>query len=262
MQFLKKNYEKILLGLVLFGLVAGVALLPVQIDGEKERLKELRDKIINVQVKPLPEMDLTRYANALKLADTPMALDLATSNKLVNPVRWQKTPGGPPFKNPYGSELEKLEITRIAPLYMIISIESVNVADSGVRYGIGVELQAAPKRNQQIKKTFYVVVNDKKDAFVLREIKGPPDNPVSLILELTDSGEQIAISRDKPFKRVDGFMADLRYTPDGRTFISRRVGDKIVVGGEPYNIVAITQNEVVFSAPNGKKYPRPYNAAP
>jgi hypothetical protein len=262
MQFLKKNYEKILLGLVLFGLVAGVAFLPFQIDSEKTQLAEKRESIIKTPVKPIPDIDLTRNNTAIQQAETPIVLDLASTNKLFNPVRWQKTSGGPVFKNPYGSELEKLQITGITPLYLVISLETVNASDSGVRYGIGVEAQAAPKRNQQVKKTFYVTVNEKKDAFALREVKGPADNPVSLSVELTDSGEQTSITRDKPFKRVDGYMADLKYTPDGRTFTNRRVGEKIVVGGEPYNIVAITQNEVVFSAANGKKYSRPYNAVP
>ncbi|MFO1476982.1 MAG: hypothetical protein U1F98_10070 [Verrucomicrobiota bacterium] len=263
MQFLKKNYEKILLGVVLFGLVAGVAFLPFQIDSEKTQLAEKRTSIINTQVKPIPDLDLSRSKAALQQGETPVSLDLASSNKLFNPVRWQKTSAtGQIFKNPQGSELERLQITGITPLHLVISLETVNASDSGVRYGISVEAQAAAKKAQQMKKTFYVTVNEKKDAFALREVKGQPDNPSSLTIELADSGEQASITREKPFKRVDGYMADLKYLPDGRTYMNRRVGDKVVVGGEPYNIVAITQNEVVFSAPNGKKYSRPYNAVP
>ena len=54
MQFLKKNYEKILLGLVLLGLVVAAAYLPFRIDDEKQALHELRDKKFDYPVKPLP----------------------------------------------------------------------------------------------------------------------------------------------------------------------------------------------------------------
>jgi Lhr-like helicase len=57
-------------------------------------------------------------------------------------------------------------------------------------------------------------------------------------------------------------MADLLYKPDTRSFLNRRIGDRIRIGGEEYNIVAITQNEVVLSASNGKKYTVRYGAGP
>ena len=47
MQFLKKNYEKILLGLVLFGLVGTVVFLLFYVANEKQAQEERRTKIIN-----------------------------------------------------------------------------------------------------------------------------------------------------------------------------------------------------------------------
>src|ERR1700690_3848516 len=107
MQFVKKNYEKILLGLVLLGLVVAAAYLPFRIDDEKTALTDLRNKKFDYQVLPLPDLVTNRYDLALKQAATPLDLDLATSNKLLNPVRWLKGPNGP-IKSPVGSELEKL----------------------------------------------------------------------------------------------------------------------------------------------------------
>jgi hypothetical protein len=92
----------------------------------------------------------------------------------------------------------------------------------------------------------------------LREAFGTPDNPV-LKLELTDDGEVIEISKDKPLNRVDGYMVDLRYTLENRPpWIGQRVGSTLTFGGETYNIVAITKTEAVLSATsNQKKTPVP-----
>ena len=136
------------------------------------------------------------------------------------------------------------------------------MSETGPRYVIVVEQQGAAKPNQRAKKPYYVSPGDKKDAFILREAKGPPDNPTALVLELSDSGESISINKDKPYARVDGYMTDLFYKPDSRSFLNRRVGDKILIGGEEYNIVAITQNEVVLSARSSKKYTVRYSVGP
>jgi hypothetical protein len=262
MQFLKKNYEKILLGLVLLGLVVAVAFLPFLIGNEKMAQEDRRNKKFAYDVKPLPPMDTNRYEMVLRQVATPLNLDLSTTNKLVNSVRWLKGPNGP-IKMPVGGELEKLEITRITPLYLVVSLETINTSESGVRYVIDVEQQAAAKANQRGRRPYYVSVGDKKELFALREVKGPADNPTEFILELSDSGERISIARDKPFKRVDGYLADLRYSPENKSFLARRVGDKISIAGEEYNIVAISENEVVLSArSNGKKYTIRYNTAP
>lgn len=242
MQFLKKNYEKILLGLVLLGLVVAAAYLPFRIDDEKSALETLRKKRFEYPVDPLPPLETNRYEMALKRAGAPLSLDLASTNKLFNPVRWLKGPNGP-VKMEVGSELEKLDVTNIKPLYLTINLDAVNMSDAGARYVIVVEQQAAPKPGQRGKKPYYVSVGDKKDVFALREIKGPPEAPTAAILELSDSGERVSITKEKPFRRVDGYMADLLYRAETRSFINRRVGDKLKIAGEEYNIVAITQKD-------------------
>ena len=144
-----------------------------------------------------------------------------------------------------------------------IDLDNVTVSESGARYVITVEQQAAAKPNQRGRKPYYVSSGDKKDVFNFVSVKGPPENPTDVILELNDSGERIDITRDKPFRRTDGYAADLRYAPENKNFPQRRVGGKLTVAGEEYNIVAITENEVVLSArSNGKKYTIRYNAAP
>jgi hypothetical protein len=89
-----------------------------------------------------------------------------------------------------------------------------------------------------------------------------------LVLELTDSGERVAVAKDVPFRRVDGYTADLKYDPENRRWMNLRVGAggpgtaPITVEGESYIVVAINKNEVVMSAKsNNKKTSLPYHPA-
>jgi hypothetical protein len=133
-----------------------------------------------------------------------------------------------------------------------------------VRYAIGVEREAAVKPEQRKKKPYYAAPGNKNDTFVVREVKGPPDDPAELVIELNDSAEQVVLKKGTPFKQVDGYTADLKYDPERKTWPGVRASvppkPPIIVAGEEYNIVAITKNEVVLSAKlNNKKTSIPYN---
>jgi hypothetical protein len=73
------------------------------------------------------------------------------------------------------------------------------------------------------------------------------------VLELKDSGERVAVSKDHPFQRVDGYAADLRYEPEHKTWIDRRVGNVLAFGGNEAQIIAITRTEVVMGAKSSVK---------
>jgi hypothetical protein len=45
----------------------------------------------------------------------------------------------------------------------------------------------------------------------------------------------------------------LKYAPETKTWTNRRVGASLSLNGEDYNIVAITENEVVLSAKSNQK---------
>src|ERR1039457_3334672 len=174
MQFLKKNYEKILLGLVLVGLVVAVVFLLFLVSSEKQRLEELRNSIINRPVKPLEAPVLTAQEGLIQRATLPVVLDLSTTNRLVNPLRWQKSANGQPFISESGPGFKILQVIKSTPLYFTISLDSVTLSDSGARYAIGVDQQAGAKPKG--KRQFYVSVGEKKEPFILREAKGPADN--------------------------------------------------------------------------------------
>lgn len=261
MDFVKKNYEKILLGFVLFGLVAAVVFLLILVGNEKQRLEDLRNSIINRPVRPLDPPVMTAADILLQRASEPVSLDFSEPHRVFNPLRWGKNLStGQLFKMTVGSITNQLQVTKSTPLYFTVSLDSVSMTDSGARYGIGVDEQAGARPKG--KHSYYCSVGEKKEPFILREVKGPADNPTSLTLELTDSGDQISISKDKPYRRVDGYMVDLKYLPENRTFPNRRIDSTIVFGGSEYKVVAITQDEVVLSAPNQKKWTIKFSATP
>ncbi len=267
MDFLKKHYEKVVLGVVLLGLATGAVFLILMIPAERRALQEKSDEIIKRPAKPLADLDLTKAKALVARAAAGNCIDLTTTNKVFNSMPWQRRADGSLLKIELGNEVGPgaVVVTDISPLYTVVSFASAVSSDSGVRYDIAVEKQAAAKSSQRTPKHTYATLNNKTDTFVIREVKGPAENPTELVLEFTDTGDQFSIAKDKPFKRVDGFMADFKYPPDNKTWKDQRVGaggpgtPAIQIAGESYIVVAISKNEVVLSAKsNNKKTPRPF----
>jgi hypothetical protein len=188
------------------------------------------------------------------------ALDLSNTNKVLNPLLWQKAADGRRIKISTGEETgpKALVVTKQTPLYLTISLEGVNTSEATPRYTIAVEREASPDRNKRAKKPYFSSLNTKNEVFVLREAKGSPEDP-ELVLELAEGGEMVTISKGKPFRRIDGYMVDLKYPLENRPpWSGQRVGSVLKFDGEDYIIVAITKNEVVVSAKsNQKKTPVP-----
>lgn len=257
MDLLKKHYEKIVLGGVLLILVVSAALLPIMISGERDSLKAKSDEIIRLPAKPLDPLNLSTQQMILQLVMAGVKLDLATGHKTFNPVFWQKTADGRAVKIATGDETgpKALTVTDHEALSLIITLDSINPGDgtTPTRYIIGVERQAATETSKRRKKQYYATVGNKNDAFLLREVKGPPENPTALVLDLTDGGEEVVISREKPFSRVEGYMVDLKYDLEKKTWNSQRVGSALRFGNEDYIIVAITKNEIVVLAKSNQK---------
>ena len=84
----------------------------------------------------------------------------------------------------------------------------------------------------------------------------------SIVMESSDTGEKLTVSKEQPYKKIEAYQADLKYPPQNRHSENQRVGATFNINGEDYKIVAINQNEVILSAPNQKKWtikatPRP-----
>jgi hypothetical protein len=256
MEFIKKHWEKILLGVVLIGLAVAVGILPLKIASDKQQLSDTRAEILDRKVKPLPNLDLSDAESTLARAGSRVELDFSTGHRLFNPVLWQKTTDGRPLKVQSGNEIgpAAVQATAIDPLYTIVSIDNILTNDLGASYLIGVERQAAPKlRDRRKQQNYASLVENKTDLFTLLKVQGPAEKPDALIFNVIGSDGEIRITPSEPFKRVDGYTADLKYGPESKTWLKRRVGDLLPFAGENYNIVAITKSEVVLSSPSGKK---------
>ncbi len=267
MQFIKKNFEKILLAIVLVGLVAVAIFMVFLVQNEKDRLSQQRDMITRRNVKPLDPISMTAQEELLKRAGTSVAFFYSdNTNKLFNPVRWQRTPDGRIIKNPAGGELSRLEITAIRPLYFIVSLDRVENYSAGPRYGFIVEHQAQGISGTRIpvfrsvgESKEYSVRGGVKENFALLKAEGTGDDVVTTV-QLGDM-DSVPVTKAAPYKRIEGYVADLKYTPDNKPFNGRREGNEITIAGEQYSIDKINATEVVLKAKsNQKNWPIKYNA--
>jgi hypothetical protein len=263
MDFFRKHYEKILLSVVLLGLVGALVFLPFWILRDHDILERTRQTMTSPSVEPLLPLNLAEQSNVIQRLQSPNRLDFETTNRLFNPVEWQKTRTGALIKIESGKEVgpQAVVITQTTPLYFILTLDSVETNEFGARYIIGVERQTAANPWQRVKRQHYASVGDKNEAFTITTVKGPPDNPTQLILRLTNTGESATLSKDKPFRRVDGYTAGLKYAPEGKSWQDQRFNDVLKFAGDDYIIVAINKNEVVLSAgSNQKKTTLTYNS--
>lgn len=260
MDLIKKHYEKVLLGVVLLGLTVAVVMLPFIISAKRTDLETQRVNSVP-RPKPLPPLDMNVEDAALQRVQSAVKLDFTSKHNLFNPVVWQKMADGHLVKIQTGNEIGvgALEVTDIKPLYLQVTYDSPNANG----YFIFVERPAAAEASKRAKHEAFVVKDEKKDLFTLRDVKGPADKPTELVLEMNETGDSISITPDKPFKRVEGYQADLKYGLEAnKIWKSQRVGATLNFAGGQYIIVAITENNVVLSAKsNDKKTTITFNPA-
>ena len=174
MDFVKKHYEKVLLGLVLLGLVVAIAFLPFKIASEKQALEDARQKRIP-NVKPLSNLDLTLPEAALKRMAIPAVIDLTTTNKLFNPVPWQQAADKHLIKMvEQNIGPRAVAIIKTSPLFLTLTFDSVAEVGSEKKYLIGIQKDAAPNPSQRAKKTVTCSLNNKTDIIIVREAKPKP----------------------------------------------------------------------------------------
>lgn len=237
MEFLKKHYEKILLSVVLLGLAAAAAWLPAAIREAQSEL-EVADPGGQASTKPMAAIDLAAAKAAMERVKNPTVVVLSGEHNLFNPVTWKRT-----ATNEYKVLKEgpaALNVKSIRPLYTVIAYDKV----AGAGYYLNIQ-QQSKKRPSVYTKTNEVT---KSGLFILRAVKGAPEDPSELILEIPDLDQPVSISKNKPFQRIDGYAADLRYDPDKKNFDDVRANQTISFGGESYKIIAITNNAVTVSA--------------
>ena len=264
MDFIKKHYEKILLGVVLLSLAVAVVFLPFYINGQKQDLIDKRTGKLNPSVKALTNLDESSYTAAYQRMEKPVALNLSKPHHLFNPVQWQKKPDSTLIKVQEGNEVgaEALQATKVNPLYTTIKFESFGPSTN---YLLSVTRDADPDPKRRRKKQSYFERGTKGDFMQLVDVTGTPEKP-ELLLHLNDTSAPATVSIDRPFQRVDGYSADLRYDPEKGVWLARRVNDKINFAGDEFtvvsiNLIATNQFEVILSAKStGKKTTVRYNS--
>jgi uncharacterized protein YlzI (FlbEa/FlbD family) len=97
-------------------------------------------------------------------------------------------------------------------------------------------------------------VGDRNNMFLIEKVVGEnPANPEALIVLLAGDKEPVKITKQEPYQRIIGYTADIVHSVEKKKWDSQKVKDELNFGGETYNIVAITPNEVVLSAKSNKK---------
>jgi hypothetical protein len=248
MQFFKKNYEKVILGVVVLAALVLVASLPFMVSSEKQKLTEQVNTVITNKPTPLLPLNLSKEDDFINRAHNSISLNLDKPHKIFNSVRWQLK-NNAPYRNPAGEELDKLLVTKTTPLYEIYSLTGVSVSPGlPTHYGIGITHQAADTVARRNTRTTYAVMNQTTNNFTVVAAEGPEEEPTSVTLLLSDTGQRVVITKDKPFERIEGYTADLVYQPDNKQFPGRRKSDasSICFANECYKIVDITEREVVL----------------
>lgn len=255
MDFLKKHYEKILLGLMLAGLIGVLVFMLFYIASDQEEMSNKGSQLTTPRAQTLSNLDMTVLDGTLERVKLPYKLDLESTNKLFNPLEWQKALDGNTLilKNTRTGP-QVVVVTNIYPLYTVITLATVVSNELGVSYDIKVERQAATTPAKRRPVPHYVSKGDKPNSdFTLLDVKGSPDNPDGLVLKLADDGETVTISKDQPFRRVDAYCADFRYDPERKNFRAEREGDKVAFGGADYKVVEVNQHEVILQDQSNQK---------
>ena len=252
MEFLKKHYEKIVLCVVLLGLAGAAIWMRMAV----ERVPASLPAAPSTEVSPrrgrgargegaptLAPLDLSTDQVALAQMTNPPEILLSGDHNLLNPVTWKKKSDGT-FLKVVKIGPDALVVTNITKLYTVIAFDHASGNGSGV-YVMAIQQHSDLEHPRRP-----VVEYAKKDQkmksglYILRDIKGDPDNPSELDLELPLTGETVAVTKDKPYEWVDSFTADLRYEPDARTIPKVHVNEIIPLDGEQYKIIEITTNAV------------------
>jgi hypothetical protein len=242
------------LGLVLAGLVGALVFMPFYISSDNAALTELTTSIINPQAKELPPLDLSAQTAAAARLHSAYNLDLSSTNRLFNPMEWQRTSDNTlvPVASRVGPQM--VVITNITPLYMVLQFDSVTTNELGARYVIKVEKQGAAVAAKRRPVSRSVSLGDKPNEFFsLVQAKGNPENPDELVVKLVDTGEVVSFSHEKPFRRVEAYAADFRYDPERKTFRAKREGDKVSFNGTDFTVSDVKADELVLQDQSNQK---------
>lgn len=250
MDFLKKHYEKIALSVVLLAVAVIAFSLTKMVGDVRTTLDEQLRARIGGKQKSLQPADLTNSVLAFERLSKPFEVRLAGDHNTFNPVTWVKL--GDTFKR-MDNKGALFSVLRINPLPLKITYVGVAGTGDPYRYQFSVEktYEKLPTKRRPI--TVSLTEGTKNDLFVLREIKGPKENPSEVVVELLDGGNRVVLAKDKTFSKTSGHSADLRGETNNREYPGKRPDDTILLPGGSYKIISISADEVIIQAPNNTR---------
>jgi hypothetical protein len=256
MDWIKKNYEKVILGVVLVGLVAAAFFLYLRVDSERSFLVEVETLDPRRQKVELPPVDLSTNEAVLRRLRRPGTTDLSSDHNIFNPVQWQKTTDGVLRKIVSSADWGPgaLTINKLSPLHTIVTYEGSSGSGDQVLHRFKVTREAEEKVADRRPMTMQSSGEGAKNQlFTLTDIRPSAQDPREFVLEMADGKQQITISRDNPYQGISGYTADLEYKPDRTLFLNKRVGDRLVFANDTNKIVSITSDSVTVEALSNKK---------
>jgi Lhr-like helicase len=96
-------------------------------------------------------------------------------------------------------------------------------------------------------------LNTTNKLFALRSAVAHDGATNEVSIQMLDTQEIAAITKDKPYMRTNAYAADLRYEPESKTMKDVRVNDILTFGGDSYKVIAINKNEVRVLANSNQK---------
>jgi hypothetical protein len=251
MEFLKRHYEKIVLCVVLLGLAGAAVWIKMEISHVSEGLEvpttsEPRPSRKNSAAPTLAPVDLSTDELALAQITNPPSVVLSGEHNLFNPVTWKRNTNGD-FLKILKSGPDALTVTNITPLYTIIGYDHP-VGSGGVyvmTYQTHTDLSRPGRKVPEFARQDEKV---KSGLYIIRGIKGAQDDPTELELEIPETGETVSVTTNSPYKRVDSYIADLRYEPELKSMQRTHVDSAIKLDGELYKVIEINSNAVRVQA--------------
>ncbi|HOX04107.1 MAG TPA: hypothetical protein P5555_17665 [Candidatus Paceibacterota bacterium] len=250
MEFFKNHYEKVLLSAVLLGLAVAVALLPMKVATEPAIPSGVPPK----EYEPAP---ITTNQAALQQLASVKPVELTGRHKLFNPAQWRKKLDGSLWKiindNEVGLGAIRLMAASNRPLFFVVTVEG---PQRSTGYQVGVVQEASKNLTERAKKTIVMNVGERNPAIgTLVRVEGDPANP-ALVFDLADGSGPVTVTKENPYRRIDGYSAEFRYDfdpPGPKYFRDRRVGDTLLFDGETNSVVDISSNYAVVASSSGRR---------
>lgn len=247
MEFFRKHYEKVILSIVLLFLAVAAAYLPARVQAVN---RDIADVIERENPKPFTPLNTETNVAILKQSQKKLRVKLSGSkHNLFNPVGWIKNKDGNLIKDRfYGMRgPEALIAKKIDPLYFSIEYDNIITNSAEIFYSFGVTRQADAKKANRRRMMRRVRIGEETDIFTLKEVKGGLARPEEFVIRLLADNREIRVSSKKsePYLEIAGYTVDLVYRPDERKFNAKRRGDTIKIAKRWYEIVVVSENEVV-----------------